>query len=184
MLHYEQSVLMLMVLGPAALAACWFDYRTHRIPNWLNAGLAAAGLTAQTALAGWSGLSEGLSGLAVGLGCLVVLWAMNGMGAGDVKLMAAVGTWMGPRMVGYAVLAGILTGGVIALAMIVKRRNWSACATNLAAAAARVGGRGGSASAGPASLAASPTAMPYAIPLMIGTLLVLVCDLSGWVKFT
>lgn len=175
---------MLAVLVPAALVASWYDYRSHRIPNWLNAGLAAAGLTAQAAFGGWDGLVDGFAGLGVGLGCLVVLWAMKGMGAGDVKLMAAVGTWLGPRMVGYALVAGILTGGVIALAMIARRKSWSLCMANLSMAAARAGtGLGGSVDSRP-SLASSPTAMPYAIPLMLGTLMVLACELSGWVRIT
>jgi len=175
---------MLAVLVPAALTACWYDYRFHRIPNWLCAGLAAAGLTAQAASAGWNGLIDGFAGLGVGLGCLVVLWAMKGMGAGDVKLMAAVGTWMGPGLVGYALLAGILTGGVIGLAMIAKRRSWSLSMANLSTAMARAGtGFAGAGASGP-SLASTPTAMPYAIPLMLGTLMVLCCELSGWVKLT
>lgn len=170
---------MLAVLVPAAIVASWCDYRSHRIPNWLNAGLAAAGLTAQAAFGGWDGFVHGLGGLGVGLGCLAVLWAMKGMGAGDVKLMAAVGTWLGPRLVSYALVAGILTGGIIALALIARRRNWSLCMSNLSMAAVRAGGRiGGTGDAGP-SLASSPTAMPYAIPLMLGTLVVLGCELSG-----
>lgn len=175
---------MLAVLLPAALLASWYDYRSHRIPNWLNAGLAAAGLTAQAAFGGWDGFVHGLAGLGVGLGCLAVLWAMKGMGAGDVKLMAAVGTWLGPRLVGYALVAGILTGGIIALALIARRRSWSLCIANLSMAAARAGGGNEGAGDMRPSLASSPTAMPYAIPLMLGTLMVLGCELSGWVKIT
>ena len=109
---------------------------------------------------------------------------MKGMGAGDVKLMAAVGTWLGPRMVGYALVAGILTGGIIALAMIARRKSWSLCMANLSMAAARVGAGGGGPVDSRPSLASSPTAMPYAIPLMLGTLMVVCCELSGWVKLS
>jgi len=175
---------MLAVLVPAALMACWYDYRSHRIPNWLCAGLAAAGLTAQAANAGWTGLFDGLAGLAVGLGCLVVLWAMKGMGAGDVKLMAAVGTWMGPELVGYALLIGILTGGVIGLALIAKRRSWSTSMANLSTVLARAGTEMAGARASEPGIASTATAMPYAIPLMLGTLTVLFCELSGWVRLT
>ncbi len=184
MLQHGQGGLMLAVLVPAAVLASWYDYRSHRIPNWLNAAIAAAGLTAQAAFGGWDGFVHGMAGLGVGLGCLVVLWAMKGMGAGDVKLMAAVGTWLGPRMVGYALVAGILTGGVIALAMIARRKSWSLCMANLSMAAARAGGGLGNDAGSRPSLASSPTAMPYAIPLMLGTLMVLCCELAGWVKLT
>ena len=108
---------------------------------------------------------------------------MKGMGAGDVKLMAAVGTWLGPRMTGYALVAGILTGGIIALALIARRRSWSLSMANLTMAAARAGAGINLSGAG-SSLASSPTAMPYAIPLMLGTLMVLCCELSGWMKLT
>src|SRR3972149_6540035 len=82
---------MLAAIVPAALAACWNDYRFHRVPNWLNAAIAAAGLATQTGFGGWIGLQSGLLGMLVGFGMLILLWAARGMGAGGVKFMAASG---------------------------------------------------------------------------------------------
>src|SRR5438045_4489243 len=90
--------LMVATVVPATVLACWIDYSARKVPNWLNAALAAAGIIAQTAYFGTSGLWASLLGMAVGLGVLIVPWAMHGMGAGDVKLMAAIGAWFGPWM--------------------------------------------------------------------------------------
>ena len=64
------------------------------------------------------GVGWGLLGLAVGFGVLIVPWLMHGMGAGDVKLMAAIGCWLGPwlTLLGFAV--GAVLGGITACIMI------------------------------------------------------------------
>lgn len=176
--------LMLTALVPVALIASWYDYRWHRVPNWLNALVGVAGLGTQTAVHGWLGLEYGVQGMLVGFGLLVALWAMNGMGAGDVKLMAALGCWMGPHLTFYAVLVGGLLGGVIALGMIVYHRNWAATSANLGILMTKMCRRDtvfseyGSAR----SMSQSAGMLPYAIPLSIGSLLVVVSNLSGWWK--
>src|SRR5688572_742077 len=116
-------LLMAVVLIPAAGWACWSDFRHHRVPNELNLALAATGLLAQASYFGWHGLSHGLLGMATGFGLLVALWLMHAMGAGDVKYMAALGAWLGPQMTLYAVIAGGLLGGLLALIVIVWRRS-------------------------------------------------------------
>jgi len=65
-----------------------------RIPNWLTYGSVVAALAAR-ALLGWPGIKGGLIGLLAGGGVFFLLFALGGMGGGDVKLMAAVGTWAG-----------------------------------------------------------------------------------------
>jgi len=90
--HYWQ--ITFAVLVPGILYASWVDYAERRVPNWLNALLAAIGLAVQSCAFGWyvhgvGGVGWGLLGLAVGFGVLVIPWLMHGMGAGDVKLMAA-----------------------------------------------------------------------------------------------
>lgn len=173
---------MLTVIVPAMAFACWNDYRHHRVPNWLNVSLAAAGLAARAALEGWSGLTAGLLGMFAGLGLLVVLWAMRAMGAGDVKFAAALGAWLGPQMVFFAVIAGALAGGVIALGLIAYRRCWWQASWNLGLLVAKVGSpRTAFSDFGSAqSLSRSTGVLPYAIPLSIGTLVVLVSGYSGW----
>ena len=60
-----------------------------------------------------------MAGAAVGLMTLLPLYAIGGMGAGDVKLMAGVGAWIGPWLTLWAFVATTLAGGVMAAAMIV-----------------------------------------------------------------
>jgi prepilin peptidase CpaA len=174
--------LMLAVIVPAMALGCWSDLRRHRVPNWLNASIAVTGLIAQAAYRGWSGLGTGVLGLFVGLGLLIVLWAMKGMGAGDVKFMAALGTWLGPQLAFYAVIAGGLAGGVIAVGLILYRRCWREASANLGVVWVKMCtvetafSEFGSAK----SLSRSTGVLPYAVPLSIGTLTVVVCNSLGW----
>ena len=93
-----------VTLGCALLAlAVWSDMREHRIPNWLVLSLAAAGFIHQLLTNGLAGTLYGLGGLAVGISIFIAFYIGRGMGAGDVKLMGAAGTMLGP--VG-ALLAG------------------------------------------------------------------------------
>ena len=76
----------------AALAG-WFDWRYRRIPNWLNILGVLAGIAMNTFLyQGLPGLGFALKGLFLAFAVYVVLYALHAMGAGDVKLMAAVGS--------------------------------------------------------------------------------------------
>jgi prepilin peptidase CpaA len=79
--------------------ACWMawgDVRTRRIPNYLTLGTALAGLGFQFGLHGWPGLGQGVLGLALGFALLIGFYLKGGMGAGDVKALAALGAWLGP----------------------------------------------------------------------------------------
>jgi prepilin peptidase CpaA len=95
------------------IAACW-DLRQRRIPNWLTYGGAAFGIALQGALAGVSGIAVAAAGLAVGLALLLPGYLLRTTGAGDAKLMAAVGSLLGPYGVLLAGLASFAVGGVIA----------------------------------------------------------------------
>jgi prepilin peptidase CpaA len=98
----------------------WFDVRSRRIPNLLT----AAGLGAALVLRGFFGVSvlEGVEGAAVGLGLALVPFALGMLGGGDVKLLAAVGGFMGPSRLIGAFLAIALVGGVMALVEALRRR--------------------------------------------------------------
>lgn len=173
---------MIAVLVPAMLFAGWNDLRTHRVPNWLNAALAAGGLTAHAVASGPSGLGFGAAGLLTGFGLLVALWLLGIMGAGDVKYMAALGAWLGPQMTLYAVVIGGLVGGVMALAMIAVRGRWRESMFGIGILASRccslrtaLGGFDAGTKWGGAS-----GAMPYAVPLTIGALVAWAGRNSGW----
>ena len=78
----------------AALACC-IDVRQHRIPNWLTFGAAAAGLIFHTVEGGASGLATRSAAGLIGVAMFFCPFALGGLGAGDVKLMAALGAWLG-----------------------------------------------------------------------------------------
>ena len=95
------------------LAAVW-DVRYRRIPNWLSLGGMAAGLVLWTWHSGFSGFLASMSGLLLGGAFLLPFYIARGMGAGDVKLMGAVGSFLGPYHVLAATIVVALLGGVIA----------------------------------------------------------------------
>jgi prepilin peptidase CpaA len=104
-------------VGALLIVACISDLRTRRIPNALTfsaiaAALAFHGFTGGPSVAGWS-----LAGCGLGALLFLPLFALRGMGAGDVKLLAAVGAWLGPSQVATAALVTSIAGGVIALAV-------------------------------------------------------------------
>jgi len=105
------------------LCAAVYDVRYRRIPNWLSvvgvlAGLALNGFLDQ----GRPGLFvSSMLGLAIAFGLYFVLYALRAMGAGDVKLMAAVGAVVGwPNWFGIFIVTAVI-GGVMALILVVAR---------------------------------------------------------------
>lgn len=89
-----QFVLLLCV-GVFTLVAAISDLRFRRIPNKMTAPMCVAGIVYQVAFYGLDGLWVALLGFAAGFGILFVLWMIATAGGGDVKLMAALGTWLG-----------------------------------------------------------------------------------------
>jgi prepilin peptidase CpaA len=105
-----QSVAIVLVV----IAAGW-DLATRRIPNVLTFGAALAAFFVHGYVAGWSGLGASLAGWAVGVAFFLPFFALSGMGAGDVKLLAAVGAWIGAATTVWVALYSSIAGGVMAL---------------------------------------------------------------------
>jgi prepilin peptidase CpaA len=102
-----------------AIWIAWGDIRTRRIPNYLTLGTAIGGLTFNLAFHGGTGLLDGFLGMALGFGFLIIIYAWGGMGAGDVKALAALGAWLGlDRTLYFCCYMGI-AGGVLALAVLI-----------------------------------------------------------------
>jgi prepilin peptidase CpaA len=172
----EVAYLVSFVLVEAAV----IDGRSLRVPNWLTlhfalGGWAYAYWTGGASLLGWS-----LAGSAVGLASLMPLYAIGGMGAGDVKLMAGVGAWIGPVFTGWAFLSTALVGGVMGFAMMAASGE---LARHLALT--RSIGREVLTVRDPAALSElaarrkpSMMLLPYGIPIAIGTIAYL-----GWAGF-
>ncbi len=91
-----------------------------KVPNWLTFHLAAGGLAYATWAGGLAGLAWSGGGLALGLALLLPLHMIGGMGAGDVKLLAGVGAWVGPPVVLGSFVVSAIVGGVMAAAMVAR----------------------------------------------------------------
>lgn len=115
-----------MALATGVLVATVIDIRTRRIPNELTAAMAGIGVG--LAASGISGLSLGasLTGFAIGLLLMLPGHALGATGAGDVKLMAAVGALVGPATVVNAFLFTAVAGGILAVAIAIRRRRLGA----------------------------------------------------------
>jgi prepilin peptidase CpaA len=170
------------ILVPGVLWASWIDYSQHRVPNWLNLALIVTGFTAQAWFAGLSGLTTGLLGLLTGFGLLIFPWLMHGMGAGDVKLMAAIGVWFGPLLTLYSFALGAVIGGVVAAIMIVSTGRLRMACANLALILTKCSTRQTvfSEFASTKSFGATSQLLPYGVPLSAGTLTVLAAKMFGW----
>jgi len=121
MTQVPQAVIWLV--SAVLVEAAVIDGRQLRVPNWLTFHFVLGGLV----FAGWAGGREALlwslAGTGVGLVSLLPLYAIGGMGAGDVKLMAGVGAWLGPWLTLGAFVATALVGGLFGLAMILASGN-------------------------------------------------------------
>ena len=109
------------------------DVAARRIPNALVLTLVLSGTcVATTILRADVGLGGAAVGFALGLGLWVPFWVMRVLGAGDVKLAAAVGTWLGPAGVLEASVLAAIAGGALALVVVARRRRLAALAGGLA----------------------------------------------------
>jgi hypothetical protein len=105
------------VLLALLVAAAVSDYRTYRIPNWLTMGGILFALVYNAVVppvwhAGWTWAP---AGLLLGLGAMLPMYAIGAMGAGDVKLMAMIGAFLGVSATMQALLFSVVTGGLAAL---------------------------------------------------------------------
>lgn len=158
-------------IGGLAAAAAVCDLRTGRVPNALTFAAAAAGLVASVMSRGPGGVPISLLGCAVGLLLFLPMFALGGMGAGDVKLLAAFGAWLGPVAVVWAAIFASLAGGVLALLVGAMRGYLGEALRNLWVMAAiwRIG-EGSPAAALTLAESTGPR-LAYAVPIGIGAVL-------------
>ena len=95
-----------------------------RVPNWVTYPLIAAGWLYSGVAFGWAGLGWSLGGTAVGLALLLPAYAVGGMGAGDVKLLAGVGAWIHATHTFHAFCVSAIVGAVLAVAMVAWQGAW------------------------------------------------------------
>ena len=115
----------------ATLAASATDIWKFKVYNVLTFPTLALGLAASTWLGGWEGLFSSLLGAGLGLGLLVIFFAAGGVGAGDVKLLMAVGAWLGPYLTYQVFVASAFAAGLYAVVLIWSRGGIMAVITEI-----------------------------------------------------
>jgi len=128
--HLSPSLIAAIVIGLLAtllLTAVWSDVKSHGIPNWLvligiGLGLLLNSVLPEgygfvSSLTGALGFNKALAGMALGLVLMLPLYILKGMGAGDVKLMAMTGAFLGPNAIVGTIITTFIVGGVLAMAV-------------------------------------------------------------------
>jgi prepilin peptidase CpaA len=118
------AVVLVLIAGAS-------DIRSRRIPNWLTFSGVCAGLALHAATGGLAGLKLSVGGMVLGFGAYLALYCLRAMGAGDVKLMAAVGAIVGPAgwiavFVATAIAAGVLSLGLVIIKRRLRQTLWNA----------------------------------------------------------
>ena len=173
------QAIFLAAVGGFTLTAALIDLKWRRLPNWLNVAALVAALVTHTVFHGLSGLGFALIGFATGFGILFVLWLIGGGGGGDVKLMGAVGAWLGASLTlkvffVSAVLIAVMAAGILVLAFCthgfghVKKRYMNSGKTTQDSL---FGGNG--------RRRKQYRILPYAVPVALGTWLVLATAWHG-----
>ena len=108
-----------VVLAATVATAAITDVVGQRVPNWLTMPATVLALCLQSAAGGMDGVLWGAGGWLAGFALLIGFYARGGMGAGDVKLLAAIGAFTGPYRVFWIFLYTALVGGVYALGVVV-----------------------------------------------------------------
>ena len=110
------------------LVAAIVDLRSRRIPNWLTMPALAAALLWHLTQGTWR---QAALGLLLAVAIYLPLWLAGGRGAGDLKLMAALGAWLGPTAFIQLFVLTALVGGLWALVLIVAKRRTFATLQNI-----------------------------------------------------
>lgn len=158
------------------------DLQTRKIYNWLTFPAMLAGLLLNVALGGMAGLQSSLLGFGIAVLFFLAGFLVGAMGAGDVKLMAAIGLWLGWPYALTAVLYVTIIGGLISLGAAAANGSLKQMFKNIYWFFVGLLLPGGKASAAITESAAPP--IPYGVSIAIGTLLALlvpeVNDLTGF----
>ncbi len=113
------NLLFIAAVAIFTTTAAVSDFRTRRLPNWLTVPALAAAVVMHVTINGLAGLGFSLAGFATGFGILLVLWLIGGGGGGDVKLMGALGAWLGASLTLQVFFVGTILAGLATCAILV-----------------------------------------------------------------
>ncbi|PSH05243.1 MAG: prepilin peptidase [Acidobacteria bacterium] len=116
-----ESVFIIGALAVACVGGI-ADILTSKIPNRLTYGGMIVAIGAHLVIGGWSGLGASIAGGLIGGGAFFVFFLLHAMGGGDIKLIAAVGCFVGPKLSIEIVLASAIAGGILAIAYALWQR--------------------------------------------------------------
>jgi len=152
------SVILFLFLSIAVAT----DIVRHRIPNLLVVVMLSCGVTLAASLLQASGVAAALLGALVGFLILIPFYVLGGMGAGDVKLLAAIGAFLGPWGALVAGMAALIAGGILGLIALLWRNVMPVSTARLLPALVSTSGRETGAS------------LPYAVAIAIGTIVAVI----------
>lgn len=167
-----QTEFIIPVLAIATAAAIT-DVATRRIPNVLTFGAAAGALLVRGVLHGMPGVIDAGAGWLTGFIILFPLFFVRGMGAGDVKLVAALGSWFGPVDAVWLALYSSISGGVVGLPYALARGYMRTAVGNLRLIGTHWFIHGLQPVPGISLDNPERLRLPYAIPILIGTMVTL-----------
>lgn len=113
------------VVTVTLVVAAIIDGYKLKVPNWITFPMILSGWAMSALSFGFEGFAWSVVGTLVGLALLLPAYAIGGMGAGDVKLLAGVGAWVGGTTTLYAFITTAIVGGVMAVIMVLAKRAWS-----------------------------------------------------------
>jgi prepilin peptidase CpaA len=115
------------VVLTATLVAAVTDVCRFKVYNWLTYPLLALGLVHGVVSGGAAGLGQSVCGLLLGVALTLPLYALGGMGAGDVKLLAGIGAWLGaPFVIALALLSSLAAGLYAVVVLLTLRKGQEA----------------------------------------------------------
>jgi prepilin peptidase CpaA len=114
------------------LVAAWTDLRDRKIPNWLTIPGIFVGIALNSYLKGWHGTKTSLEGAGLALLVLLPLVLLRALGAGDWKLMGAVGAFLGPALFPFVLVGSVFVAGLMAIVQMVRTRRVIETLSNLA----------------------------------------------------
>jgi len=112
--------------------AGWLDWRSRRIPNWLTIPSLVLGIALNGLISGWPGVKAGLAGAGLGLALLLPFVLLRGLGAGDWKLMGALGAFLGPQKLLIVLFGTIVIAGLMAVVEMIRKGRVKQTLSNLA----------------------------------------------------